>query len=116
MLIFFDKIHIPSSKVTSKQVQVQHTTAVHSKSATAIVSCAGSGSLGCFSGTDSLHVCFITSSSGVIYGSHTGHSSELFISAEDKRKSWLYYPEGVGLFTQQTGLIGQLQQACITHI
>lgn len=30
--------------------------------------------------------------------------SELFISTEDKRKSWLYYPDRVGLFTQQTGL------------
>lgn len=30
--------------------------------------------------------------------------SELFISTEDKRKSWLYYPGRVGLFTQQTGL------------
>lgn len=61
-------------------------------------------------------VCFVTSSSGVIYGSHTGHSCELFISGEDKRKSQLYYPDGVGLFTQQTGLIGELQQACITPI
>lgn len=72
--------------------------------------------MGCFSGMDSLHMRFITSSSGVIYGSLTGHSSELFISAEDKRKSWLYYSDGVGLFVQQTALIGQLQQACITHI
>ncbi|CAB1419637.1 unnamed protein product [Pleuronectes platessa] len=32
------------------------------------------------------HVCFITSSSGLSYGSRTGHSSERIISAEDKRK------------------------------
>lgn len=84
--------------------------------ATAIISCAFSGSLGCFSDTYLLHVCFIASSTGVIYGSHTDHSSELFVSAKDKRNSWLYYPDGVGLFTQQLGLIGQLQHACITHI
>lgn len=91
-------------------------TVYHWKSATSIISCAWSRSLGRFSGTHSPHVCFITSSSGVIYGSRAGHSSELLISAENKRKSWLYYPDGVGLFTRQTDLIGELQQACITHI
>lgn len=45
-----------------------------------------------------------------------GNSCELFISGEDKRKSQLYYPDGVSLFTQQTGLIGELLRACITHI
>lgn len=84
--------------------------------ATALISCAQSGSLGCLSIKDLLCVRFVTSSPGVIYGSHTGHSCELFISGEDKGKSQLYYPDGVGLYTQQTGLTGELQQACITHI
>lgn len=53
---------------------------------------------------------------GEIYGSHTGHSSELFISARDKRKSWLYCPVTVGLFTQQPGLSERPHQAWITHI
>lgn len=59
-----------------------------------------------WSGTPPPHVCFVTSSSVVIYGSHRDHFSGLFISGEDKRKSWLYCPGGVGLFTQRRASSG----------
>lgn len=79
-----------------------------------ITSCAWSGSLGCFRGTGSFHVCFIIPSSGVIHCSHTGHSSELFISAVDKkRKSWLYYPELVCLNSRQ-GSLDSCKQGCVS--
>ena len=62
-------------------------------------------------------VCFITSSSGVIYGSRTGHSSERIISAEDKRKIMALLPrQSRSVYTAAGGLAGELQQACITQI
>lgn len=84
-IVFIIKHHIPSRRAASQKVL--YTTAVHWKSASAMItSCAWSGSLGCFGAMDSFHVRFIISSSGVIYGPDTGPSSELFISAEDKKK------------------------------
>lgn len=112
MFIFLDlkKTHdITSRKATSQNVQ--YTTAVHWKSATAMItSCAWS--LGCFRGMGSFHVCFIIPSSGVIYGSHTGHSSELFISAEDKKENhgFITQTELACLHSRQASL-----DSCITH-
>lgn len=62
------------------------------------------------------HVCFITSSSVVIYGSRRDHFSGLFISPEDKRKSWVYYPDGVGLFTQQRASSGSCNIPASTYL
>lgn len=57
---------------------------------------------------------FITSSSEVIYGSHTGHSSELFLSAEDKKKIMALLPRRRGSVYTAERLKRKLQQDCIT--
>ena len=62
------------------------------------------------------HVCFITSSSGVIYGARTGHSSERIISAEDKRKIMALLPGRSRSVDTAAAGAGEPQQARITRI
>lgn len=82
MFIFFNKMwHFPhGSRLPPRWLHIQCTT----QSETWLLLLSAALQVGLWAVLP--HVCFIASSSGLIYSSYTGHSSEWFISEEDKRK------------------------------